>query len=57
MLLCSTNEEQKNVASWGISDTLATQSSLVHDVIDTDCWAQNDSTHVHIVLIFGKHNI
>ena len=28
-----------------ISDTLATRSSLVHVVMNTHCWFQNDSVH------------
>ena len=39
-----TNESKK---SWvpEVIDTFAIQSSLAYDVTDTDCWAQNGSTH------------
>ena len=33
-------------------DTFAPYSGLVHDVTDTDCWAQNGSTHKHIFATF-----
>ena len=38
-----TNEEQRNIGSWFISlfDIFAANGSLVYDVTDTNCLAQN----------------
>ena len=30
--------------------TFATHAGLVHDITDTDCWAQNGSTHGHVFI-------
>ena len=35
-----------------VFDTLATHAGLVHDTIDTNCWAQNGSTHGHVFTAF-----
>ena len=35
-----------------ICNTFATHSGFVHDVTDTDCWAQNGSTHGHVSATF-----
>ena len=37
-----------------VFDTLATHAGLVHDIIDSNCWAQNGSTHGHVFTAF-KH--
>ena len=45
-----TNEEQKRAGSryiWYYRD-------FVHDVTDTDCWAQNGNVHGHIFTTFKK---
>ena len=39
-----TDDEQKKVAG-GVFYTFATCASLVYELINTDCWAQNGSTH------------
>ena len=35
-----------------VFDTLATHAGHVHDIIDTNCWAQNGSTHGHVFTAF-----
>ena len=40
-------QEQKKLGFWGTWYFCYTQSILVYDVTDTDCWAQNGSTHGH----------
>ena len=33
-------------------DTFATLADLAHDITAMDCWAQNSSTHVFVVVSF-----
>ena len=35
-----------------VYDTFAIHIGLVHDVTNTDCWAQNGSMHGHVVATF-----
>jgi len=35
-----------------VFDTLAMHAGHVHDIIDTNCWAQNGSTHGHVFTAF-----
>ena len=42
-----TNKSKKKLGFWGTWYFCYTQSILVYDVTDTDCWARNGSTHGH----------
>ena len=46
-----TNEEWKRLAH-DVFHILAMHAGLVYDITDTDCWAQNGSTHAHVLVTF-----
>ena len=47
------SEKQKRLVS-DVFHTFATRVSLIYDVTDTDCWAQNGSTHGRVFAIFKQ---
>ena len=51
-----TNVEQKRLAA-DVSDTFATHLGLVHDVIDTNCLAQNGRTYGRVYTTFKRRSI
>ena len=40
--------------SHDVFDTFTPHSGLVHDVTNTDCWAQNGSTHGRVLATFKR---
>ena len=49
-----TGNQKKVYSSRDVSGSITTLSRLVHDVIDTECWAQNVSTHDHVFATFKR---
>ena len=47
--------KRRKIIACDVSDTFATHASLVHDAIDTDCLAQNGSTHGRIFSSFQRN--
>ena len=47
-----TNEKQSEGWAGDVVDTFTTHASLVYDVTDTDCRAQNGSTHGRVFCDF-----
>ena len=53
MLVCYLPVKSRRLAN-DVFKTFATHSALVHDISDTDCWAQSGTTHGHAFAIFNK---
>ena len=52
MLIRSTPKKSRKMLLSDACDTFATHASMVHNVTDIDCWAQNGSTHGHVFATF-----
>ena len=48
MLVCSLPTKSRKRLAHNVFDAFATQASLVHDISDKDCWAQNSSICGHV---------
>ena len=44
--------KEKTILAHDVFDNFYTRSWFVHDVTDTDCWAQNGSTHCRVFVTF-----
>ena len=53
-LVCSLPMKSRKRLAHNVFDAFATQASLVHDITDKDCWAQNSSICGHVFATF-KH--
>ena len=54
MMVRSLPTKKRKNLSHDVFDTLATHAGSVHDVKDTDCWAQNGSAHGRVFANFER---